>query len=139
MKKLITSLLFLSIIFLGIGKALPAQAQSQVSELQVVTSPKEGGDMKWVLTVKGDAVFPDDFGNGEVYVLRKEGGGFYLRNMWRFDPNDNVWVWEQYIPVNIIGLMIDTDTPINWKFLQTPPYWGRWYWGNVIVRDFWLQ
>lgn len=134
-KKALLSLALISSIALGVT-ATTAHAQSvNNSVLQVVTSPEFGGDMKWVLTVKGGKVFPQDFNGGKVTVLRLEGDPIILRNMWAYDPNDNVWVWEQYIPENVIGLMIDTPTQIDYEFLQKPAYWRKWWWGNSIFRD----
>lgn len=136
LKNALLGLIFSAVFTLGVT-AMPAHAQSvNNSVLQVVTSPEQGGDMKWVLTVKGGKVFPQDFNGGKVTALRLEGDPIILRNMWTYDANDNVWVWEQYIPENVIGLMIDTPTQIDYEFLQKPAYWRKWWWGNSIFRDF---
>lgn len=98
-------------------KAVPTRADHENSSLHVVWTESNGGagTMKWVLTVKGMDRFPESFDGGQVEIHKRDGSRWKLRNMWRFDPNDNVWVWEQYIPSDVLMLGIDTKIPIDWK------------------------
>lgn len=66
--------------------------------------------------------FPEDFDDGIVH-FRSEGVTQTLRNMWAPWEGwpEEAWRWEQYIPLEVDRVWIETITPILW--VGDGPWW----------------
>lgn len=57
--------------------------------------------------------FPEDYDNGLMTIVKDDGSSYKLRNMWRQVGTD-IYEWEQFIPVETVGVYIDNGRFDPW-------------------------